>query len=679
MSSDKNGRTSIHPSLKPARPHRGILAVFVAGVSLQAAGVPALAVVLLGSSGYDALARSYPGIFTSLLSAILRVVAEGASWLTVGALVCALFLRAVPGQSRRLLDHDFEVRVGRASALVWAGSAFLLIPVDAADANGQTIETLLLPGALPYLVQGSYLPGAWIVAFILASASYFLLALGSRWTTFLPALLASMLAVLAPVVVGQVLVGPGHDFGSDAAIIGVPVSAALFGASTVLTLRLCSGRAIRPGTLDRFVRMAWFAWPLVLGSEMVLAAFKLVGPDPWQTATATLILTRLGLLVGLACLFAFTVIGERRRRISRHQLTLLSCVGTTLSLTYLLVGVVMTRIPPPQYFVPTTIAEVFFGFTIDEAPTLTVLATSWRPNILFAVIAVSAVILYLAALRRVRSRGHAWPLGRTVSWVLGWVVVVVATSSGLGKYSGIDFGVHMTVHMALNMLAPLLLVMGGVVTLFLRATTPAGTHGAAGPHEWLAAVLKWRVLRVLYNPLLIFVLFIGSYYGLYFTGLFEEAMRFHWGHQAMNLHFLIVGYLYYSLIIGVDRPPRPLPHLGRLGFVLAAMPFHAFFGVILMTSTTLIAEDFYRQVGAPWADLSASQYVGGGVAWAGGELPLLIVIIALGIQWARQDQREAVRKDRHFDSGLDDDFEEYNAMLRRLANRRATADSREDT
>ncbi|NHF63257.1 hypothetical protein [Microcella pacifica] len=56
MSSDKNGRTSIHPSLKPARPHRGILAVFVAGVSLQAAGVPALAVVLLGSSGYDALA-----------------------------------------------------------------------------------------------------------------------------------------------------------------------------------------------------------------------------------------------------------------------------------------------------------------------------------------------------------------------------------------------------------------------------------------------------------------------------------------------------------------------------------------------------------------------------------------------------------------------------------------------
>ena len=41
----------------------------------------------------------------------------------------------------------------------------------------------------------------------------------------------------------------------------------------------------------------------------------------------------------------------------------------------------------------------------------------------------------------------------------------------------------------------------------------------------------------------------------------------------MNVHFLIVGYLYYSLIIGVDRPPRPLPHIGKLGYVLAAMAF----------------------------------------------------------------------------------------------------------
>jgi hypothetical protein len=35
------------------------------------------------------------------------------------------------------------------------------------------------------------------------------------------------------------------------------------------------------------------------------------------------------------------------------------------------------------------------------------------------------------------------------------------------------------------------------------------------------------------------------------TGLFGDAMRFHWAHQLMNLHFLVVGYLFFSLVVGV--------------------------------------------------------------------------------------------------------------------------------
>ena len=221
--------------------------------------------------------------------------------------------------------------------------------------------------------------------------------------------------------------------------------------------------------------------------------------------------------------------------------------------------------------------------------------------------------VYLWAVRVLRRRGDRWPIGRTVSWIAGWGVVVFATSSGFGKYSAPDFGIHMIVHMSLNMLAPILLVMGGVLTLLLRATRSDDSR-PAGPHEWITWVLRWRVLRFVFNPLIVFALFVGSYYGLYFTGIFGEYMRFHWAHQLMNVHFLIAGYLFYSLVIGVDRPPQPLPHIGKLGFVLAAMPFHAFFGVILMSSEEIIAENFYRSLALPWADLQAAQYLAGGVA-----------------------------------------------------------------
>ena len=182
--------------------------------------------------------------------------------------------------------------------------------------------------------------------------------------------------------------------------------------------------------------------------------------------------------------------------------------------------------------------------------------------------------------------------------------------------------------------------------------------------------MNWRPAAAVYHPVLVFVLFVGSYYGLYLTELFGMAIRFHWAHQLMNVHFLITGYLFYSLAVGVDRGPRQLPHIGRLGFVFASMPFHAFFGVILMSMSTVLAETFYNYLDQPWAtDLHASQRAGGGIAWAGAEIPLLILIIALSLQWARSDEREALRKDRHYDTGLDDEFEAYNRMLKALSER----------
>jgi putative copper resistance protein D len=310
------------------------------------------------------------------------------------------------------------------------------------------------------------------------------------------------------------------------------------------------------------------------------------------------------------------------------------------------------------------------GYTLPDAPDLGTLLTAWRPNLLFTVIAGAAIVGYGAAWIRIARSGERWPVGRGIAWMLGWATVVFATSSGVGKYAGADFAIHMVMHMGLNMLAPMLMALGGVVTLVLKAARPAGRGEPVGVYEWTGELMRWRPGAVAYHPVLVFVLFISSYYGLYLTELFGIAIRFHWAHQLMNVHFLVTGYLFYSLAVGVDRGPRQLPHIGRLGFVFASMPFHAFFGVVLMSMSTVIAETFYRYLDQPWAtDLPASQRAGGGIAWAGAEIPLLILIIALSLQWARSDEREALRKDRHYDTGLDDEFEAYNRMLKALSER----------
>ena len=304
-------------------------------------------------------------------------------------------------------------------------------------------------------------------------------------------------------------------------------------------------------------------------------------------------------------------------------------------------------------------------------PTALRLVFDWRFDLVFGTVALVMAGLYLRGFLRLRARGIAWPVGRLVAWLAGCFVILFATSSGFGRYSPAMFSVHMETHMMLSMLAPVLLVLGAPITLAMRALPTAGRDNPPGPREWLLAFVHSPVSRLLTNPIVALVLFVGSFYGLYFSGLFDSAVQEHWAHLVMNAHFLLVGYVFYWPVIGVDPAPRRLPHLGRLGLVFASMPFHAFFGVILMSMDTVVGQRFYQSLALPWnTDLVADQRLGGGIAWASGEIPLLLVLIALLVQWSRSDDRDAKRTDRRVDAGDSDELDAYNAMLRQMADKR---------
>ena len=641
-----DARAPLDPDASSGPPFRG--AAVVRALPWVGAGVAvvvvAVAVEMLGSSSYDRLSRGYPGTVTAMASALLRLVADVAGGLTVGGLVTAAFL--TPRRSRAVVDNHRDLAVVRPAATVWVTAAVLLIAVDAADANGQPIAKLLEPGAIGYLVQASYLPGAWIVVACIAVTILAAAFVVRSWVSVL--LLAGIGAVglLAPVMVTQVLVGPNHDFGGDAAVFAAPAFGIWIGATASLTRRWRRGRPGRT-TLRRYRVLALTAWGAWLTGSVVIAAVELAGTAPWAVPTGILFAVQLGVVSAVAG----PVLLSTRRFATPGAPAALSAVLFVAAG----IGVVMTRIPPPVYFVPTDAQQLFLGYRVD---------------ILFLVISLVGVGAYAAAVVRLRRRGDHWSNGRTSAWMLGWVTVVITTSSGVGPYSSASFAVHMGLHMSLNMLGPLLLVLGGPVTLFLRATTAHRRDDFAGPHEWLVAVTHSRLLRVTYNPVYVLAVFVGSYYVIYLTPFFGWAMRYHWAHQAMTLHYLAIGYVFYALIIGVDAPPRPLPHIGKLGLVLAAMPFHAFFGVVVMTSTDLLAGTYFQYLDVPWiGSLAHDQYVAGGIAWAAGELPLIVVVIALVTQWSKQDARQAKRTDRHADRGLDDDHEQYNAMLGRLTTR----------
>lgn len=648
---------------------RTAIALGVAALGAIATFLPPIVATLrIGPAAYEQIYLTFPGFEVAVPTSIGQGLGDFAAALTLGALLYLLFFRDARGARAIRIERSIELTVLRVASVSWVIVSASMVVLESLDSVGMPLSRLSEPGAFAFLYSTSVYPRAWTVSLIAAVVTSFSCQFVTRWTGLLIPLWATCFGILAPVVVGQILVGPDHDIGSDAGIYQTLATGAVFGVIVIAAIRAARGHRFDPVIAIRLTKFALFGIPLIIVTDVLLTWFKLAGSGLLDSETGWQILARWICLV----LLIVALLGWRSaQRANPTQAAILPPAIATLAITgWIGITAAMTRIPPPHYFQPTTISQVFIGFNVDEPPSMLVWFTHWRPNLLFIVLAIVAVSAYLWAVRVLQRRGDKWPIGRTISWICGWCVVVFATSSGFGKYSAPDFGTHMIVHMSLNMLAPILLVMGGIITLLLRASQSDPTR-PAGLRQWITWVLHWKVLRFVYNPLIVFVLFVGSYYGLYFTGIFGEAMRFHWAHQLMNVHFLIAGYLFYGLVIGVDRPPRPLPHIGKLGFVLAAMPFHAFFGVILMMADgEWVAENFYLYFGLPWTDLQASQYLGGGVAWAGGELPLLLVIIALGIQWSRQDAKEARRKDRHMDSGRDEEFDDYNKMLETLANRR---------
>ncbi|TRY16918.1 cytochrome c oxidase assembly protein [Tessaracoccus rhinocerotis] len=666
--------TATRATTPTSRVPGALVALVAVGLLLA---VPVVTTAVLGAAPYEQIVRVFPGPFVAITATVLRAMADGAALVSVGAIVVLLFLRDATSKQAQDLGSSFELRVLQRASGLWMLAVAGLMLFDPLDTSGVDLAQVLMPGALAYVQTAAYAPLSVFVQFFGATVVTLGAHFARRWTGLLFPLLAATWAVLAPVVVGHVLVGPDHDLGGDAMVIQLFATQSLFGVLAVLALRAWSGREITPGIRRRTALLGAVAVPVIVVTDVILAVFLLAGSGLFSSLSGWFIVARwvcLAVLVVTGALSTGGVLGRDADAPAPSQ----ARVRVALSVAALAiagwVGVTVAhlRVPTPQYFEPTSIAQTFLGFDVDAAPTALVLFGQWRVNLLLLAIAVAAMVAYFVALRAARRRGVEWPLGRTIAWSLGWALVVFATSSGFGRYSAPHFGIHMMVHMSLSMMAPVLLVLGGFLTLLLRASK-ADSGAQHNLHDWVSWAMGWRVVRFLYNPLIVFVSFIGSYYLLYLTDLFGTMVRYHWAHQLMNVHFLLVGYLYYGLIIGVDRAPKPLPHLGRLGLIMAAMPFHAFFGVILMGSQSIIAATFYTYLDQPWMDLPAAQELGGGVAWAGGEIPALVVIIALGIQWAKQDRKEAARKDRHLDSGRDQEFEDYNAMLARLAQRNPQA------
>jgi putative membrane protein len=286
-----------------------------------------------------------------------------------------------------------------------------------------------------------------------------------------------------------------------------------------------------------------------------------------------------------------------------------------------------------------------------------------------AVLSLVGIVVYLAAVLRLRRSGVAWPWQRTLAWICGCVSLFAVTGTWFNGYSMVIFSVHMAQHMVLSLITPLLLLLAAPVTLALR-TLPRGQGAAGAPRALLLGALHSPFARFVASPLFTVPLFIASLYGVYFTPLFDALMANPAGHQVMLAHFVVTGLLFFGPIVAVDPWPRTLSHPGRMVELFLPVPFHAFFGVAIMMAGSLVVDSFAEPPAGWGVDPLGDQGVAGGIVWAFGELPTVLVLAVVFFSWVRSDERRARTLDRAADRTGDAELLAYNARLRALAERR---------
>jgi putative copper resistance protein D len=651
-------------------------ALMMASLAL-ACGITATTIWFTGETAPSVLGD--PGGLVRWGLPVVRAASTLAQSLTIGLLLLACLALPVSKPQRAYAP---ALRVASVTAGVWAVTMLVNAVFTYADASGRPMTGSAFGQELSVFLRdfdlGRGIAIAGLIAALVATLAAGATTLGSAGLL----LLLASLTLIPPALSGHSAGTTDHQTAVTSLglhLLGVTVWVGCL-AGLVWLRQGLSNRELATA-VERFSFLAVWCFAMVAASGVIngwLRIGDLAGLG-----------TRYGitLLLKVAAFVVLGVMGWRHRQLTMPALAagrpwafarLAAAETAVMAAAFGLgIGLSDSRPPVPEIPITSSMAIVLTGYPLPPAPNAVRYLTVWQPDLLWLVLVGLGVGLYLFGLRRLHRRGDRWPVGRTISWFIGLVLLTYVTSGAPMAYGRVQFSAHMTAHMTIGMVVPIFLALGAPATLALRALVPR-RDGSRGAREWLLAIVECRYMRFLSNPVVVAVNFGFSLSFFYYSNLFRLALTTHVGHELMHVHFLFAGYLLAWLMIGIDPGPNRPSHPLRLVTLFVTLSFHSFFGISLMMSNRLLAPDFFSALGRAWGGtLLDDQKLGGGIAWGIGELPSLTLALILAVQWTRSDEREARRHDRAADRDGDAELKAYNAMLAQLADSDAQQTRRE--
>lgn len=632
---------------------------------LAAASVLALILALWFGGGADAPRFSDPGAVVRWGLPLAKLALHVSTAITLAGLIFSLFALTKGAEQERALGVVSWASTG------WTLSALIHLILTYVSASGVSLD-----------LGPAFGEGLWLfVTEIELGTLYAFNLVGAGVVALLAIAIRSQLGLLvtAAAAVGAVypLAETGHASADTSHSLAVnSMLMHLLGVSVWLggLVLVFAFRKEQPTRfvelLKRYSTLALISYLAIAVSGVTSAALRIPNFDGLFSAYGLIILAKVALFIALGGIgFAHRRwLLSAQRPVSFWRLAIVEVV--IMAATFGL-ATALGRTAPPVLdtpLKPPTPAQILSGDPLPPELTPLRYLTVWDFDILWLSICAFAAYFYLDGVRRMRARGDTWPLSRTISWLLGLLTLAYVTNGALNAYQEYLFSVHMIGHMVLSMFVPILLVLGAPVTLLSRAVV-ARKDGSRGMREWVLWAVHTPYATLVTHPIFAALNFALSLVLFYYTPLFRWATEQHLGHQWMLVHFLITGYLFAQALIGVDPTPHRTGYPLKLMLLIGTMGFHAFFGLSLMNEQTLLLADWFGSMGRTWGeDPLTDQSTGGAIAWGIGEIPTLLLVLAVVRQWSKSDAREQKRSDRASDRSGNEDLAAYNQMLAERAN-----------
>jgi putative membrane protein len=249
------------------------------------------------------------------------------------------------------------------------------------------------------------------------------------------------------------------------------------------------------------------------------------------------------------------------------------------------------------------------------------------------VVVIAALVSYGVGLSRL---DRPWPVGRTVAWVGGWVLVAFPMLSGMASWDGSSFTIYATTDLLVGLLAPICLALAAPLTLAVETGGPRVARAAL-------ALRDGSLGQVVFHFLFAWILWTASLFGLYLFGFYGAARSHEILLQLAHLELLVAGCVFIFPVLGPDRAAHRPPVAWRVAWFFVGIPYYTVFGMAV--------DSFSR---SPATGISSNDFhAGGDVIWSGGTVIALLGAAGVLVWWLLTDLFAAREEESADDEALE--------------------------